>query len=53
MVFQKTNPFPKSIYEIRKRVDLDEMFERALHQAGFWEEVEDKLHQSALALSGE
>jgi phosphate transport system ATP-binding protein len=62
MVFQKPNPFPKSIYEniaygpricgIRKRVDLDEIVEMALQQAALWEEVKDKLHQSALALSG-
>ncbi len=62
MVFQKPNPFPKSIYEniaygprmcgVGKRVELDEIVQKALQQAALWEEVKDKLHQSALALSG-
>lgn len=60
MVFQKPNPFPKSIYEnvawglrIRgfKR-NLDEVVERALMQAALWDEVKDKLYTSALNLSG-
>ena len=62
MVFQKANPFPKSIYEnviyslridgIKTRGVLDETVERSLRSAGLWEEVKDRLHGSALALSG-
>jgi len=62
MVFQKPNPFPKSIYEnviyplridgINKRGILDETVEKALKGAGLWDEVKDRLHASALALSG-
>ncbi len=62
MVFQRPNPFPKSIYDnvafgprlygIRRRGDLDEIVEKALVQAALWSEVKDKLHKSALALSG-
>ncbi len=60
MVFQKPNPFPKSIYEnvawgLRIRGfkgNLDEVVERALMQAALWDEVKDKLHTSALNLSG-
>ncbi|MCX7729125.1 MAG: phosphate ABC transporter ATP-binding protein PstB [Bacteroidia bacterium] len=62
MVFQKPNPFPKSIYEnvvyglriqgIKNKKQLDEVVERTLKQVGIWEEVKDKLNQSALALSG-
>ena len=60
MVFQKANPFPKSIYENVAwgtringfRGDMDEMVERALRSAVLWEEVKDKLQQSALGLSG-
>ncbi len=60
MVFQKANPFPKSIYENVAwgtringfRGDMDEMVERALRSAALWEEVKDKLQQSALGLSG-
>jgi phosphate transport system ATP-binding protein len=62
MVFQKANPFPKSIFEnvvyslridgIRKRSILEETAERSLKSAGLWEEVKDRLHTSALALSG-
>ena len=60
MVFQKPNPFPKSVYEnvafgakINGYVGrLDEIVERALLQAALWDEVKDKLHKSALALSG-
>jgi len=60
MVFQKPNPFPKSIYDNvaygarvngNKR-DLDELVERALRGAALWGEVKDKLKSSALALSG-
>lgn len=62
MVFQKPNPFPKSIFEniaygprifgIRKMEELAEMVEKALQRAALWDEVKDKLNQSALALSG-
>lgn len=60
MVFQKPNPFPKSIYDniaYGARVnnykgDLDELVERALKQAYLWDEVKDKLKQSGFSLSG-
>lgn len=60
MVFQKPNPFPKSIYEniaFGARIngykgDMDELVERSLRQAAIWDEVKDKLKQSGLALSG-
>ena len=60
MVFQKPNPFPKSIYEniaFGARIngykgDMDELVERSLRQAAIWDEVKDKLNQSGLALSG-
>jgi len=60
MVFQKPNPFPKSIYEnvaFGARINgysgrLNEIVERALRRAALWEEVKGKLHQNALALSG-
>jgi phosphate transport system ATP-binding protein len=62
MVFQKPNPFPKSIYEnvaaglwvrgIRKRSIVDERVERALRQAALWDEVKDRLRTSAYGLSG-
>lgn len=62
MVFQKPNPFPKSIYEnvvyglriqgINQRRILDETVEWALKGAALWEEVKDRLHESALGLSG-
>jgi phosphate transport system ATP-binding protein len=60
MVFQKPNPFPKSIYDniaYGARVNgykgnLDELVERSLHQAALWDEVKDKLKQNGLALSG-
>jgi phosphate transport system ATP-binding protein len=62
MVFQKSNPFPKSIFEnvvfgprvagIRDKAFLSETVERCLRQAALWEEVKDRLHQSALDLSG-
>lgn len=62
MVFQKPNPFPKSIYEnvayglrlagINKRRELDETVEWALKGAALWEEVKDRLHDNALGLSG-
>ena len=62
MVFQKSNPFPKSIFEnvayglrihgLRDQLMLKEMVERSLHQAALWEEVADRLDSSALELSG-
>ena len=62
MVFQKPNPFPKSLYEnvsfglkiqgITNRSVLDEAVENSLKQAALWEEVKDDLNKSALALSG-
>lgn len=62
MVFQKPNPFPKSIYENitygprlhgqRKKGALDEIVERTLTEVGLWEEIKDRLHKSALGLSG-
>ena len=62
MVFQKPNPFPKSIYEnvayglriqgINKKRVLDEVVEWALKSAALWDEVKDRLHESALGMSG-
>ena len=62
MVFQKSNPFPKSIYEnityglriagVKNRARLDEVVERSLRGAALWDEVKDRLHQSGLGLSG-
>jgi phosphate transport system ATP-binding protein len=62
MVFQKSNPFPKTIFEnvaygprilgVRNRTDLDGVVERSLRGAALWEEVADRLHESALGLSG-
>lgn len=60
MVFQKPNPFPKSIYDnvaFGPRIngykgDMDELVERSLKQAALWDEVKDKLRESGLALSG-
>jgi phosphate transport system ATP-binding protein len=62
MVFQKPNPFPKSIYEnvvygprihgIRDRAELDRIAEESLKSAALWEEVKDRLHDSAMGLSG-
>jgi phosphate transport system ATP-binding protein len=60
MVFQKPNPFPKSIYENIAwgaringfKGDMDELVEQSLRGAALWEEVKDKLKQSAYALSG-
>ena len=62
MVFQKPNPFPKSIYEnvayglriqgINNRRILDPAVEKALRSAALWDEVRDRIHQSALGLSG-
>ncbi len=62
MVFQKSNPFPKSIYEniayglrlhgMKKKSELDEHIEQSLRGAAIWDEVKDRLHTSALGLSG-
>lgn len=62
MVFQKPNPFPKTIYEnvayglriqgVKNRRVLDDAVERALRGAGLWEEAKDRLNQSGLGLSG-
>ncbi len=62
MVFQKANPFPKSIYDniaygpringIRNKGRLDEIVERSLKQAALWDEVKDRLNKSGLGLSG-
>jgi phosphate transport system ATP-binding protein len=62
MVFQKSNPFPKSIYEnvaygpriqgINRKRDLDDIVEKSLKGAALWEEVKDRLEDSALGLSG-
>lgn len=62
MVFQKPNPFPKSIYEnvayglrlqgIKSRRVIDEIVEKSLRGAALWDEVKDRLHDSALGLSG-
>jgi len=63
MVFQKSNPFPKSIYQnvaygpkvnrlVRGRAEMDELVERSLRQAALWDEVKDRLDSSALGLSG-
>ncbi|QUH25321.1 phosphate ABC transporter ATP-binding protein PstB [Serpentinicella alkaliphila] len=62
MVFQKPNPFPKSIYEnvaygpkrhgIKNKKQLDEIVETSLREAALWDEVKDRLNKSALGLSG-
>jgi phosphate transport system ATP-binding protein len=62
MVWQRPNPFHKSIYEniafgpryhgVRKRAELDEIVETTLRKTALWDEVKDRLHQSALSLSG-
>ncbi|MBT8219801.1 MAG: phosphate ABC transporter ATP-binding protein [Bacteroidia bacterium] len=62
MVFQKPNPFPKTIFEnvvyglriqgVKKKSILESVVEKSLVRAALWDEVKDKLHQSALALSG-
>jgi phosphate transport system ATP-binding protein len=62
LVFQQPNPFPKTIYEnvaygprihgIRKKAYLDEIVEESLKQAALWDEVKDRLKDSALSLSG-
>jgi phosphate transport system ATP-binding protein len=62
MVFQKSNPFPKSIYDNiayglrlhgkNRKSELDEIVERSLRQAALWDEVKNRLHSSGLGLSG-
>jgi phosphate transport system ATP-binding protein len=62
MVFQKPNPFPKSIYDnvaygprlegVKKKAELDEVVERSLRGAALWDEVKDRLKASGLSLSG-
>ncbi len=62
MVFQKSNPFPKSIYEniaygprvngIGRKGQLDDIVERSARRAAIWEEIKDRLNEPALALSG-
>jgi phosphate transport system ATP-binding protein len=62
MVFQKPNPFPKSIYEnviyglriqgVNRKSELDEVVETSLRKAAIWDEVKDDLNKSALSLSG-
>jgi phosphate transport system ATP-binding protein len=62
MVFQKSNPFPKTIYENvvyslrvagrNNKAELDEVMERSLRAAALWDEVKDRLHESAFSLSG-
>ncbi|HEX9652633.1 MAG TPA: phosphate ABC transporter ATP-binding protein PstB [bacterium] len=62
MVFQKSNPFPKSIYEnvaygprisgIKNKEYLDEIVEKSLKGAALWDEVKERLHETALGLSG-
>ena len=62
MVFQKPNPFPKTVYENivygpkihgeKKKDVLDEIVERTLKEVALWDEVKDRLHKSALGLSG-
>lgn len=62
MVFQKWNPFPKSIYEnviyglriagVKDKNVLDETVEKSLRRAALWDEVKDRLHESAMGMSG-
>jgi phosphate transport system ATP-binding protein len=62
MIFQKWNPFPKSIYEnvvyglrisgVRDRRKLDEVVDKSLRRAALWDEVKDELHKNAFELSG-
>ena len=62
MVFQKPNPFPKSIYDnlafgprlngVKKKAELDEIVESSLKRAALWDEVKDRLKASAMGLSG-
>ena len=62
MVFQKANPFPKTVYEnviygpkvhgINDKAELDEIVEKTLKEVALWDEVKDRLHKSAMGLSG-
>jgi phosphate transport system ATP-binding protein len=62
MVFQKSNPFPKSIYDniaygprvngLRGKRDVEALVERSARRAAIWDEIKDRLHESALSLSG-
>ena len=62
MVFQKPNPFPKTIYEnvaygprvhgVRDKAELDKIVEQSLRHAAIWDEVKERIHDSALGLSG-
>jgi phosphate transport system ATP-binding protein len=62
MVFQKSNPFPRSIYDnvayglriqgVKDKAELDEVVERSLRGAALWEEIKGRLHENALGLSG-
>src|ERR1044071_7684188 len=63
MIFQRSNPFPMSIYDnvaygvrvnglAKRRLELDQIIEKTLQAAALWDEVKDKLHKSALGLSG-
>jgi phosphate transport system ATP-binding protein len=62
MVFQKSNPFPKSIYDnvayglrlqgVTRKSELDQRVEQSLRQAALWDEVKDRMHTSGLGLSG-
>ena len=62
MVFQKPNPFPKSIYDnlafgprlngVKKKSELDDIIERSLRRSALWDEVKDRLNSSAMGLSG-
>ncbi|MCV5639684.1 ATP-binding cassette domain-containing protein, partial [Escherichia coli] len=62
MVFQRPNPFPKSIYEhvvyglrlqgVKNSRTLDDAVERSLRSAALWDEVKDRLHENAFGLSG-
>jgi len=62
MVFQKANPFPKTVYEnisygpkvhgVNQKDELDKIVEKTLREVALWDEVKDRLHKSALGLSG-
>src|SRR5213080_1567428 len=63
MIFQRSNPFPMSVYDnvaygvrvnglAKRRLQLDEIIEKTLRAAALWEEVKDRLHRSAISLSG-
>src|SRR5437773_8846446 len=63
MIFQRSNPFPMSIYDnvaygprvnglVKRRIQLDEIVEKTLRAAALWDEIADRLHRSAMSLSG-